>query len=236
MQFRLILFFLAFVSTASLSAQCVGTSGQVTWHYWEDINHYDIAQLYIDDTYPMGPDKVNTLTSLKTPQNYDDLYGAVTKGFVSVPTTSQVTFNITADDRTIFYLSSDATSANLDSLVSVPGWTRTDEHNKYPLQTSNEITMTANQLYYFELHHYEGGGGDHASIFWQRPYVSDSTWQLITSPFLTDVCDPICPPKGTACDDGDATTTDDIEDGSCNCVGVPVSMGATIGERGIIDC
>ncbi len=34
---------------------------------------------------------------------------------------------------------------------------------------------------------------------------------------------PPCPDAGTACDDGDPTTTLDVEDGECNCVGLPAN-------------
>ena len=36
-----------------------------------------------------------------------------------------------------------------------------------------------------------------------------------------------CPPAGTSCDDGNANTTNDIEDGNCNCVGTPTNAGCT---------
>jgi len=229
------LIILGIFSSIIANSQCVGTPGQVSWHFWEDINFYRIDYLYVDDTYPQGPDRVRTLTSLMTSKNYDDNYGALTKGFISVPEDSETTFNITSDDEAVFYLSSDATKANLDSLISVTGHTRFEEHDKFPEQTSPVVNLVADQLYYFEIHHHDGGGGDHAAIFWQRPYVSDTTWQLISSPFLTDVCDPVCLPKGASCDDGDPSTTDDVEDGSCNCVGTPASQGANIGARGEID-
>jgi len=229
------LFILGSVFSVIANCQCVGTPGQVSWHCWEEINYYQIEYLYVDDTYPSGPDKIRTLTSLMTPKNYNDHYGALTIGFISVPEDSETTFNITSDDEAVFFLSSDATKDNLDSLISVPAHTRFGEHDKFPEQTSPVVNMVANQLYYFEIHHHEGGGGDHAALFWQRPFESDTTWQIITSPFLTDVCDAVCPPKGASCDDGDPSTTDDVEDGSCNCVGTAESLGANIGARGELD-
>lgn len=33
---------------------------------------------------------------------------------------------------------------------------------------------------------------------------------------------PVCPAAGTPCDDGDATTENDVEDGNCNCAGTPI--------------
>ncbi len=45
-----------------------------------------------------------------------------------------------------------------------------------------------------------------------------------TSVFVTvsENCDGACPVAGTACDDGDATTMNDVEDGNCNCIGTPM--------------
>ena len=227
--------FLLLATYTYVYSQCVGTPGQVSWHYWEDIYHYDMAHLYLDDTYPKGPDNVKILNSVSTPNNYQNYYGSITKGFISPPENGMVTFNLTGDDDTVLFLSTDESSANLDTAAYIDGHTGEEEYNKYPSQTSQAVSMTAGQLYYFEIHHRDGGGGDHAILYWQRPYLTDSTWLLITSPYLTDVCDPICIPKGTPCDDGNANTSDDIEDGSCNCIGKPDTTGLPVGERSVLD-
>jgi len=40
-------------------------------------------------------------------------------------------------------------------------------------------------------------------------------------------CGDDCPPAGTACDDGDLATENDVEDGNCNCEGVPCPPAGT---------
>ncbi len=219
----------------SAKAQCVGTEGQVTWKIWEDLPYFGMEQLWAQESYPLGPDKVRTLQSLSTNPNYDNNFGGFVEGFISVPETGSVTFNVVGDDQTLFLLSTDATAAHLDTIAYIEEWTRQEEHNKYPTQTSTPRTLVAGQLYYFILQNQDGGGGDHASIYWQRPYLTDSTWTLITSPYLTDVCDPICEPLGTACNDGNPSTTDDMWDGNCNCVGRPNDTGIPVGERNALD-
>lgn len=216
------------------NAQCVGEPGQVTWHYWKDIPYYEMDQLYADDTYPSAPDGMRKLNAASNPFHYDDFFGSVLKGFISVPESGPVTFNVTGDDQTLLLLSTDATAGNLDTTAYIEYWTNREEHNKYPSQTYGPVEMIAGQLYYFELHNREQEGGDHASLYWQRPYVSDSTWQLITSPFLTDVCDEVCSPKGTPCDDGNAMTTGDVEDGWCHCMG-EIATDIPIGNRGELE-
>ena len=37
-----------------------------------------------------------------------------------------------------------------------------------------------------------------------------------------------CPPSGTSCDDGDPNTTNDVEDGNCNCAGTPNNSACNI--------
>ena len=46
------------------------------------------------------------------------------------------------------------------------------------------------------------------------------------APILRIIYDSPCPEEGTACDDGDPTTLFDIEDGNCNCAGIP-EIGTT---------
>ena len=222
-----------FISSAQ--AQCVGESGQVSWHYWGEIPYYGIEHLYVDDSYPMGPDKIRTLSSISSPPNYNDQYGSIVKGFISVPQSSSVSFNVTGDDECYFLLSTDATKNNLDTLARTLGWTGQNEHIKFPEQTSSPVSLSAGNLYYFELHLREGGGGDHSTVYWQRPYVDQNSWLVISSPFLTDVCDPICPPKYTPCNDGDSSTTNDIEDGNCNCSGAINSNTIPLGVRSELD-
>ena len=235
-------FILAFLFFGNFAfTQCVGTAGEVTWMYWEDVRHYwnfehEFTFMHEDDTYPNGPDYTRKINSLSTPRNYENYYAAVTKGFISVPDSGPTTFNVTGDDYTIFLLSTDATAANLDTVALAPGYTGFEEYNDTTAQTSSAIQLNTGQYYYFEIHHREYGGGDYAVVRWQRPYVSDSTWQIISSPFLTSVCDSdICPPKGTPCDDSNASTFDDLEDGNCNCIGTPDTTGLHVGERGVLD-
>ncbi len=215
-------------------AQCVGEQGQVSWHYWGELPYYTIEQLYVDESFPNGPDLTRKLNSVSSPEAYNDHYGSVIKGFISVPTSGSVTFNITSDDQSFFYLSTDATAANLVERALVEQYTGNLEHDKSPAQTSVPLNLVANQLYYFEIQHREGGGGDHASLFWKNDFISQTEWVLVSSQFITDVCDDICPPKGSSCNDQNANTTNDIEDGNCNCVGVPNTSNTCVGERGLI--
>ncbi|MEK7253784.1 MAG: 3-coathanger stack domain-containing protein [Bacteroidota bacterium] len=46
-------------------------------------------------------------------------------------------------------------------------------------------------------------------------------------------CEPACPAAGTACNDGNSNTTNDLEDGDCRCIGTPTNPPPTcVGDRG----
>jgi len=230
---RYILFILFAVSSlASITGQCVGQAGQVRWYYYGDLPNYDMDEMYADPGYPNGPDDTKILNSLASPFNYADHFGAVIKGFINVSTSGPVTFNVTGDDHTYFYLSTNTSADNLMQQAFVDGWTGRDEHDKYPSQTSTTINLNANQNYYFELHNREGGGGDHAHLYWKNNFVSQTVWTLITSQYLSDLCNDPCPKKGTPCNDGTNSTTNDVHDGICNCIGTPTTNNSCIGERG----
>lgn len=218
----------------AIYAQCIGTPGEVSWHYWGEIPYYGIDHVYVDDTYPVGPDKTRKINSLNTPFNYDNHYGGVTKGFIQVPQSGNVTFNVTGDDFTQFKLSTDATKENLQAIAEVREWSGQLEYDKFPEQTSAPINLSAGAYYYFELHHREGSGGDHANVYWKTPFISATEWQPITFQYLYDTCEDICPPKGTPCNDNNQNTSDDIEDGYCNCVGTSVDPNIVVGERSIL--
>lgn len=50
--------------------------------------------------------------------------------------------------------------------------------------------------------------------------------------FCIEVTGTTCPTAGTPCDDGDPTTTDDEEDGMCNCSGIPCPAAGTSCDDG----
>ena len=221
-----------------MSAQCVGEQGQVSWLIWEnDTPLFGIENLIYDDTYPNGPDQVMVLNSTSTQCNYDNRYSSLVKGFINPDVTGTYLFNITGDDVVNLFISSnDQYPDYTDTTAFAPGYTEENNHSAYASQTSAPIHLVAGTHYYFELQHFERTGGDCAALFWDLPGGQDSAWQIVSSPFLYDVCDPICLPQGTACDDGNPATINDQEDGYCNCSGTPqVSAALNVGTRGQLE-
>ncbi len=229
--------FLGFTCSHTISAQsCIGPQGTIDWLLYTDNPSSSLPYLYHEHNFPTSPNIVKRVNAMQTIPNYSNYFGGMMRGFIQAPETGDYVFNLTADDYAFFFLSSDTLRNNLDTIARIDGWTSSTEHYKYPEQTSDTINLVSGNYYYFEIHYKEGSGGDHAHGYWKRPSnINSPDWELIRGSFLyKDLCQPICPLAGTACDDGDPATTDDQQDGLCNCTGTPVSLPNCIGKRGSI--
>jgi len=216
---------------------CLGTPGQVTWRYWLSmpvINGVDTSALLSDPRYPGFPDGSQTLASLQSPLNFTDYFASSMRAFIKPTETASYRFNVTGDDRVVVYFSPTGPENRRQVVAEVITWTNRTEHTKSPLQTSAWFTLQAGQTYYVEVMHLEGIGGDHATLYWQKS--TESTWQVIDFRHLVDYgCWANCPPAGSPCDDGDPTTQNDVQDGSCHCLGEAPKPVACIGNRGGVD-
>ncbi len=145
------------------------------------------------------------------------------QGYLTVPVTGNYKFNVTGDDMTILFLSSDHTIENRQAhQVLVSGFTNMTEHNKYIYQSTSNIYMQSGKYYYFEINHKEGTGSEHFGAFWQTPFTPAGVWKRIPSFYIYDYnCDIACVAQGTPCDDGNPFTNNDIYNGQCICAGTP---------------
>ena len=234
---KIILTIISFFTIHQFYAQvCVGTAGKVTWECWQNLYDDELGELYSEENYPLRPDYKLDIYKTQSPINFDNYMGGKISGFISVPSSDTVTFNITGDDKVRFYLSSNDDPANMTEEAFMDGYSNVYEHEKYPEQTSAPIYLQSGNYYYFELIYVEGGGGDHVSLFWKTDNDDPVNWTLLNSNFLNAVdCLPtVCPERGTACDDSDPTTENDMEDGFCNCLGAKIDTNSCIGERFVI--
>ncbi|MEL6123677.1 MAG: discoidin domain-containing protein, partial [Bacteroidota bacterium] len=204
--------------------------------YWNDMYDSSFGDLFSSEDFPDHPSGSKMIGSLNTPNSYDDRYSSFIRGFISTDQAGTATFNITGDDETLFYLSTDQSKQNLQLIAEIDGWTSDNDHDKYPSQTSNTISLASDTYYYFELYHHEGTGGDHVQVFWKTSWLNNDDWQIIDFQYLNAYgCSNECPSRGTPCNDGNASTTNDIEDGYCNCVGQYPTSNECIGERMKVD-
>ena len=235
MKFRILTILIFFTHFTHAQSTCVGTPGQVKWSYWLNFtsspDSLDLAAL---ENFPTHPDGTQLLGTLRTPQNFADNFASMIRGFIYVPTTANYTFNVTGDDGVLFYLSTDDNPINKKKRAEVKTYTGLDEHNKETNQTSQVINLIAGRNYYFEMYNFEGGGGDHMSLFWKK--ATDPNWLLIDYNSIKEyTCGQNCPVRGTPCNDGNANTTNDQQDGFCNCVGTYTSTNACVGSKGVTE-
>lgn len=224
---------LLFIPYLVSSQVCVGDAGKVTWQAWQNLHYPSLGEMYVDEFYPNNPDVTQTVFKLQSPINYDNYMGGRIIGYISVPANDDVEFNLTGDDITRFYLSSDSNPDNMSLTAYADGWSNIEEHDKYPEQTSNVVSLNSGTYYYFELHYAEGGGGDHISLYWKTIHEDPDNWTLINANYINQAsCLPsACLERNTPCDDGNPNTTDDKEDGHCNCMGTPTTSDVCLGDQ-----
>ena len=147
-----------------------GGTGSLSYQIFENIPGSAVVDLTSNSNYPNSPNSSMLINSAKAPSNFLDTYGSRMIGYIVPRTTGTYYFWISSDDNSELWLSTTSSAANRVQIATVPGWTNPEEWNKYPAnQKSAAITLTAGQIYYFEILHKEGGGGDNLAVGWSRP-------------------------------------------------------------------
>ena len=234
MKIKILLLLIFCLPVLSNAQNCIGTAGQIKWSYWSAgfTAIPDSNALKANEFFPTKPDGFEILASTASPINYTDNFGSQMKGFIKVNQTDTYLFNVTGDDKVIFYLSPNEDPNLKVRRASVPSNVGATSYNTFPEQTSIPIQLIAGQYYYFEVLNFEGGGSDFMTLFWRKQAVS--TWTIIDFNNLWQFsCESTCPPRGTICNDGNSLTTNDMQDGFCNCVGTAPTTNACVGTRGV---
>ncbi|MDF1694813.1 MAG: Ig-like domain-containing protein [Saprospiraceae bacterium] len=185
--------------------------GNLYFERWTSISGSSVSDLTSNANYPDSPTETGYISSFQGPVNYTENYGTRVRGYIIPSESGMYTFNVTGDDNTIVYLSSDTNEANKSEIASVTSWSNITEHEKSLSQTSSSIYLEEGESYFVELLHKEGGGGDHFQVYWKTPSQS-VTWEIIPGQNLfpygcTEICD-----NGLD-DDGDGNV--DCEDKDC---------------------
>ncbi|MDF1694812.1 MAG: Ig-like domain-containing protein [Saprospiraceae bacterium] len=191
--------------------------GKLFVERWFGISGSVVSDLTSHPNYPDSPDELDYITLFQGPNNYANDYGTRIRGFIIPSESGTFTFNVTGDDNTILYLSTDVNDTNKSEIASVTGWSGVTEHNKYAVQTSQEIELRAGVWYYVEVLVKEGTGGDHFQVYWRTP-SAPSTWNIIPA---LNIAPYICP---EICDNGD----DDDGDGLTDCLDPDCENGVNV--------
>jgi len=199
------------IDGADLDCGTFCPTGGLTMERWLSIGSGNlVSDLTSNANYPNNPSETMTLTSFDGPDNYADNYGTRVRGYITPSQTGIYSFNLTSDDGSELYMSTDADPTNKALIASVVGYTGIAEYTKYVSQTSANLLLIAGQNYYVELLQKEGGGGDHFQVYWKTP--SNSTWTIVPGTNLRPFgCSEIC--GNGIDDDGDGLV--DGADGDC---------------------
>lgn len=160
---------------------CVGEKGKVLKEVWTNIEGIRLERLYRNNRYPNSPNRRELANSISGTNRLGDNYGTRVRGYITPPHSGYYTFNVTGDNDTKLFLSTNSNPDEVKAIASIRGWTGAKEHAKFSSQTSKRIYLTAGRLYFFDLHHKEGVGGDHFTVYWKWENID---WRTLDSRYL----------------------------------------------------
>lgn len=167
------------------------TPGVVKAEVYTGIGGVTVANLTSNPKYPNSPDRIEYVNILEYPPGDETTpppndvynnYGVRVSGFIIPTETASYVFYMSADDGASFWLSTDATAANLRLLATEPTWNNPRDYTgadrrpgcagvggTEPCENvSVPVALTAGTRYYFEAFMKEGGGGDNLSVAWAK--------------------------------------------------------------------
>ena len=153
--------------------------------YWAGISGTAVSALTSNSNYPNSPTSSSVLSSFNAPNDVADNYGQRMRAYLYPTVSGSYTFYIAADDDAELWLSTNDNPSNRVKIASVTGWTNYLNYTKYPSQTSAAISLTAGNYYFIEAVHKEAAGGDHLTVAWQGPGISQNiitSANLVTAP------------------------------------------------------
>lgn len=138
-----------------------GASRSVELNYWWGVS--SISDLLQRGDYPGAEHSTALLDVLEYPSQNTDNYCTQIRGYIIAPVTDTYLFDISSDDQSQFWLSTDESPLNKQLIAEITSYANPGNYVN-GLQT---VPMIAGQKYYFETYHHQGTGGDHFSVRWE---------------------------------------------------------------------
>lgn len=162
---------IAFAGDARPSAPVVPNQkpGAILCEYFKGIEGGSVNDLVKNPAFPNKPAESLLLSSFEIPEDTDDNYGTVVRGFLVPPTTGNYTFWIASDDFSELWLSPSENPKEKIKLCFLNGAVAPRQWDQNPSQKSKPIPLVAGRKYYIEALHKEGAGGDNLAVGWQLP-------------------------------------------------------------------
>ncbi|TDU71199.1 PA14 domain-containing protein [Prosthecobacter fusiformis] len=160
-------------------------AGKALAEYWFGVDGNTVASLSRSLDYPNFPHAHRLVTTLTQTQNLGELYGQRVRGFILVPTTGSYRFYMAANEKAEFLLSTDDSTANLQSRASVTTAVGVTTFSNHASQASPLISLVAGRKYAFEIRHKEEWSTDHLTLMWQQPgqdFLSEIVGEYLAPP------------------------------------------------------
>jgi len=131
---------------------------------WTGISGSDIATINTQGTVASQ----RVLSDFKSPTSMGNNYGQKVTAYLSVPEDGLYDFWIASDDASELRISTDLSAEKAELIARVNGYSNEDSWSNGS-RVKTQLPLKSGQLYYIEVLHKEGGGGDHMSVAWQGP-------------------------------------------------------------------
>ena len=156
--------------------------GMILREWWTGIPGDLVSDLTAAADYPGAPAGSDMLANLEGPTDWDDAYGTRVRGYLHPPTSGDYTFYIAGDSDCELWLSTDGTPDNAVLIASASG---TMDPRQWST-SSSPVTLAGGSKYYVEVLHKEDFGGDHISVAWSGPGISQEVirGQYLSSWFI----------------------------------------------------
>ena len=157
------------VSTMCEYTPIVGCENGAKLETWFGISGGGLSTLKTNQRYiSNSPNTTIIVTNfLESPTNRADNFGARMQTYLTPPVTCNYTFYIASDDEGELYLSNNTNHINKVKIAWITAWAGPREWKKYATQRSSPMTLEKGKLYFMEVLHKEGGGGDNLAIAWE---------------------------------------------------------------------
>jgi putative membrane-bound dehydrogenase-like protein len=136
---------------------------------WSDIKDPGAVDLTSAPMFTTSPTAEEVTTVFEGRSNAGNNFLQRVSGVISPPLTGPYVFQVSSDDGSVLFLSTDATPANKVPIARVEGYAGRGDWDGQAGQTSDAVLLEAGRSYYLEVRHAEGGGDDFVSVGWKRP-------------------------------------------------------------------
>jgi hypothetical protein len=157
-------------------------AGGLDREIYTDILGNNLSALKNSPKFLVAPDFFDVVPEYESPKSYGNNYGALLRGYLTIPEDGDYVFYLASDDQGELYLSTDNSETNKQLIASISRWSGYRQFDKYESQKSVTLSLIAGQVLYTEALVKEGGGGDNLSVAWS---INGGPIEVIPGDYLT---------------------------------------------------